>query len=110
MPGRVTNIRPLIAIRIGTAMTKVVNGYQLASISSQEGVASAVPAIAVDVFEPSSGQTDFTLTYAPTRVELFVNGQRQFDTDFVVTGTDLKWVSPDFTLAPSDTIMAQYNL
>lgn len=63
-----------------------------------------------DSFDVSPGQTAFGLSKDHSgAVNLVLNGMIQrAGIDFSVTGSEVDWISPDFSLSPSDVIDLQY--
>ena len=70
--------------------------------------------IKTDVTVSSNGQTLFSnaLPYIPTTPSsliLTVNGVRQtYSTDFTISGRNINWVSTDFTLETTDTVVVSF--
>lgn len=66
-----------------------------------------------DFTPPADSQTIFTLSNLPTDVlqtRMFINGQKQkLNTDYIIAGTTLTFISTDYTIRTSDLVEVYYQ-
>ena len=85
-----------------------ISCYKYIGTKGEIGGASAFPT--EEIFIPATGQTIFPLAFSPTYViELSVGGIEQMRiVDYTWAGSTLSWVSTDFSLSATKTVIIKY--